>query len=119
MYDVFASLLEQRNVKAADVAKATGIHPSTFSDWKKGKSAPKADKLQRIADYFGVTLEYLMNGPSASADAETYYLNDDARDFAQFLFENPEYKVLFDASRKIRKEDIQFVKDFLDRVSKV
>ena len=32
--------------------------------------------------------------------------HDDARDIAQFLYENPEYKVLFDASRNVKKEDI-------------
>ena len=56
---------------------------------------------------------------SASAFSETtvqYYMNNDARDMAQFLFENPEYKVLFDASRKVKKEDIDFVKQMIDRV---
>ena len=48
---------------------------------------------------------------------QIYYLNDDAREMAQFMFENPEYKVLFDASRKVKKEDIEFVKEFIDRFS--
>ena len=48
---------------------------------------------------------------------EVYYINDDAREMAQFMFENPEYKILFDASRKVKKEDIQFVKDMIDRMS--
>ena len=48
---------------------------------------------------------------------DRYYLNEDARDMAQFLFENPEYKVLFDASRKVKPEDIQFVKEMIDRMS--
>ena len=47
---------------------------------------------------------------------EHYYFNNDARDLAQFVFENPEYKVLFDASRKVKKEDIEFVKQMIDRV---
>lgn len=36
---------------------------------------------------------------------------------AQFLYENPDYKVLFDASRKVKKEDIEFVKEMIDRMS--
>lgn len=62
MYDIFLKLLEERGVKAADVAKATGIPQSTFSDWKSGRSAPKADKLQKIADYFNVSPRYLLTG---------------------------------------------------------
>ena len=45
-----------------------------------------------------------------------YYIDDEARNLAQFIFENPEYKVLFDASRKVKKEDIEFVKQMIDRV---
>ena len=43
-----------------------------------------------------------------------YYLNEDAREMAQFLFDNPDYKVLFDASRKVKKEDIEKVKRMID-----
>lgn len=58
MYEKFLKLLEIHNVKPADVARATGIYTSTFSDWKSGRSKPKMEKLQKIADYFGVPVSY-------------------------------------------------------------
>lgn len=62
MYEIYLKLLKEKGVRTSDVCKATGIVASTFSDWKKGKSAPKQEKLMKIADYFGVSLEYLMTG---------------------------------------------------------
>lgn len=62
MYEIFLKLLEEKGVSAYKVGIATGIAGSTFTDWKTGRSAPKQDKLQKIADYFGVTLDYLMTG---------------------------------------------------------
>ena len=115
MYEIFEQLMKKHGVKASTICKETGISSSTITDWKKGRYTPKQDKLQKIADYFGVSLEYLMNGETE--DAEPYYINDDARELAQFLFENPDYKVLFDASRTIKKEDIQFVKDMIDKLN--
>lgn len=115
MYEIYCKLRDAKGLKDADVAKATGITKSTFSDWKNGRSKPKDEKLQKIADLFGVTTEYLRTG-ELKDDGEIYYLNDDARDLAQFMFENPEYKVLFDASRKVKKEDIEFVKQMIDRM---
>lgn len=53
-YDVFAELLRRNFVKAADVCKATGIDSSTITNWKKGRYAPKNDKVELIAEYFGV-----------------------------------------------------------------
>lgn len=59
MYERFLNLLEEKGVKTSEVAKATMIHPSTFTDWKKGKSSPKIDKLEKVAEYFGVQVDYL------------------------------------------------------------
>ena len=50
-------------------------------------------------------------------NADSYYLNQDADETAQFLFQNPEYKVLFDASRKVKPEDINFVAEMIERLS--
>lgn len=67
MYDIYCKLRDAKKVKDADVVKATGITKSTFSDWKSGRSKPKPEKLQKIADYFGVTLDYLTgNAPTSS-----------------------------------------------------
>ncbi len=60
MYEIFEKLLEERNVTAYRVAKETGITTATFTSWKQGKYTPKQDKLQKIADFFDVSIDYLM-----------------------------------------------------------
>lgn len=62
MYKIYCELRDKNEKKDADVAKATGITKSTFSDWKSGRSTPKQDKLQKIAEYFNVSVDYLMTG---------------------------------------------------------
>lgn len=42
------------------VANDLGFTRSLFSDWKSGKSMPKTDKLLKIAEYFGVTVDYFL-----------------------------------------------------------
>ncbi|MDF2485687.1 MAG: helix-turn-helix protein [Herbinix sp.] len=59
MYDIFDQLLQRYNVTAYKVGKETGIASSTFTDWKNGKSSPKNEKLKLIADFFGVSVDYL------------------------------------------------------------
>ena len=59
-YRCFANLLEEKNTTVYRVSKATGIAASTFTDWKNGRSVPKADKIKLIADYFGVSLDSLL-----------------------------------------------------------
>ena len=61
--------------------------------------------------------EYYLDDTDKHTDTPIpYYMNEDARELAQFMFENPEYKVLFDASRKVKKSDIEFVKQMIDRM---
>jgi len=62
MYAIYANLRDQKGVRDAEVAKATGIPYSTLSDWKAGRYTPKVDKLMKLADYFGVKLEELLKG---------------------------------------------------------
>ena len=56
MYEVYAQLRDKQGVTDYKVAKDTGIGQSTFSDWKRGRITPKLPKLQKLADYFGVSV---------------------------------------------------------------
>lgn len=67
-YENFEKLLKEKGVKPSDVAKATGIKTSTLTSWKQDKYTPKNDKLSLIADYFGVSVEYLTTGIDKSLD---------------------------------------------------
>lgn len=60
MYQIFARLMEDKGITPYRVSKETGVSQSVLSDWKRGRCVPKIDKLQKIADYFNVTIDYLM-----------------------------------------------------------
>lgn len=109
--------MNKYNKKQSDLINDLGFSSSTISNWCTGEKLPRMDKVQILADYFHINKSDLLEDKSNLNEEETYYLNDDAREMAQFLYENPDYKVLFDASRKVKKEDIQFVKEMIDRMS--
>ena len=62
MYEIFEKLCDLHGVTPYKIYKETGIARSTLSDWKNGKSTPKQDKLKLIADFFKVSVDYLMTG---------------------------------------------------------
>ena len=66
-YAVLEQLLKANGLTVYRLAKETGISPTTFSEWKSGRSIPKADKMKRIADYFGVSLSYMLGDEEESA----------------------------------------------------
>lgn len=83
MYEIFERLLKEKNLKGADVTRATGIASSTLTDWKKGRYTPKQDKLQKIADFLGVSLEYLTTGKEK--EWEPTFTEKDERDVQKEL----------------------------------
>lgn len=85
MYEIYCRLREAKGVKDSDVVKATGITKSTFSDWKSGRSKPKNEKLQKIADYFGVTVDYLMTGETPEEKKDITLTRRDERDIEKIL----------------------------------
>ncbi len=97
-----------------DLVDDLGYDKSTVSSWCSGNRVPKLDVIIDIAKYLHVNVGDLIQD---NRNEENYYLNEDARDMAQFLFENPDYKVLFDASRKVKPEDIQFVTEMIGRMT--
>ena len=62
MYEIYCKLKEEKGVKDADVARETDITKSTFTDWKNGRSVPGNEKMKKIAEYFGVTVDYILTG---------------------------------------------------------
>ncbi len=114
MYAVFERLCQERGVTPYKVSQATGISRTTFSDWKKGTYQLKMDKLQKIADYFDVSVEYLQTGKQPTG----YYLNEETAQIAQEIFDDPRKRALFDASRKATPEALELVAKMLEELNK-
>ena len=53
-------LLKERGISAAQMSKACGLSSGLFSQWKSGTQAPSLKKLTAIAEFFGVTTDYLL-----------------------------------------------------------
>lgn len=68
MYQRYQELLDKKGLKSIDVSKATGISSATLSDWKRGVSTPKSDKLEKIAQYLGVSIDYLRTGKDSTME---------------------------------------------------
>lgn len=60
MYRKFKELCDKKGVTPYRVSKDTGVSAVTLSQWKHGDSKPGVDNLKKLADYFGVTIEYLI-----------------------------------------------------------
>ena len=109
-------LLELNDKQAADIVRDLGIPFSTVSNWINGLKMPRMGKIEMLAEYLHCDKSDLIEDKGEQVP-DSYYLTDDARELAQFLFEHPEYKVLFDGVRKVKKEDMETIKALLEKFS--
>ena len=94
------------------VAKETGIGTATMSNWKNGKYVPKSDKIQKIATLLNTTEKFIMDGENEE-NSNGYYLNNETAQMAQEIFENKELRILFNAARDAKPEDLKTTCDML------
>lgn len=70
--------LEGKNRK--DVADAIGVSYFTFTDWVKGKTYPRMDKVEKLAQYFGIRISDLIEkievAPVETAEFHAQILSD-------------------------------------------
>lgn len=69
-------LRQEKNIRQEDLAKAIGVSPMTISRWEKAEdlSAVKTEKAQKLADYFGVQVSYLLGYSDFRTWAEEDFL---------------------------------------------
>lgn len=108
-YEIYERIIKEKGYNSAAVSRGTGISQTVFSEWKKGKSTPKADKMKKIADFLGVSMEYLTTG----VNEDGYYYDKETAELAQQIYQDKEMHMLFDAVKGSTAEEI---KDFRDMI---
>ena len=76
MYDDYRMFRDAKNLTDYKVAKETGISRSTFTDWKNGRSAPKLDKLRKIAELLEVPVEFITGEETIAEPLDTLTLEE-------------------------------------------
>ena len=100
-YEIFKKLCDENNVSPTKAAIEAGVDPSSITNWKNGRYAPKSEKRRKLADYFGVSLEYLDTGDEALRNIEQEFQNDTG----------PNMKELYSIAKKATPEErAKFVK---------
>ena len=119
-YDRIFEIMKERELTDYRVSKDTGISQASLADWRKGRSKPKIDKLQKLSEYFGVSISYL-TGESNEIDntqqmqvPNGYYIDKETAEYAEMLRTRPGARLLFSAAKDISKDDLQKAVEYIE-----
>lgn len=59
-----------------EIAEAVGVAPSTFNEWVKGKKYPRIDKIEILANYFGILKSDLIEDKEKNPSPEQVQLSE-------------------------------------------
>lgn len=80
-----------------EIAKALDVAPSTFNEWVKGKKYPRIDKIEMLANYFGILKSDLIED------------KNDKKDISNTITITDGEQLLLDLFRKIPEEKQEMV----------
>ena len=108
-----SSLMSERNINQREIAQVVGVSESTVGKWLLLKAIPRMGVIQKLADYFNVGKSYFLE---AESEQPGYYTDPEVAEYAEELRTNPKYRLLFDASKDLSKEDIDFVVNMIEQL---
>lgn len=120
LYERIKELCRQKGVSIAQMEREIGFPRSSIS--KIDKHTPSMDKIQKIADYFDVSVDSLVDESPELKERRaftiemTHYIDEMAARITQNVFDNPDLRLLFDAAEGSRPEDIRMAADLLTRL---
>ncbi|WP_302155063.1 helix-turn-helix domain-containing protein [Phascolarctobacterium faecium] len=104
-------LLDENKINQSELAEMLQVSESTVGKWLLKKALPRMGIIEKLSSIFNCPKSYLLE---ENETRRSYYLNPEAAKMAQEIYDNPQYKVLFDATKKLKPESIKEVMKFID-----
>lgn len=105
VYERIENLRNSRKISQGKLEKELGFSNGSISKWKN--SMPNPERLQKIADYFNVSMEYLMDGTEKRDDRQTELSNvyfSLAKEAEQNGIDPRDIRMAIDMIKKLRGE---------------
>ena len=104
--------LEQNGMTQKELADKLGVSTGAVSFWINGVKTPRMDKVDIMCQLFGCRRSDFLE----ETDTTGYYINPETAMIAQELYEDKDLRVLFDAARDSKPEDLKMAADLLRRL---
>lgn len=108
-------LRKSRGISQKELANYIEVSPSLVGMYEQGRRKPSFEILEAIADYFNVNIDTLYGKDEFDFP---YYEDPDVSEYAQAIKDNPNLRILFDASKDMSKDDIDFVVTMIENLKK-
>lgn len=108
------ALRKKYNYTGEEVGNMLNVSKVAIYNWEKDIRSPSPDVIEKLANIYEVSIDYLITGKESTSTKDGYYRAPEAAEYAKYLRTRPEAKLLFSASRDMSKEDIEEVVNYIE-----
>lgn len=110
-------LRESAGYNKREIAEKLDMPYTTYNNYETDARDVGSETLRKIARFYGVTIDFILENEINMESPQGYYLDDEAAKMAQEIYENPDLRILFDTTRKVKAEDLKFIAEMVKRMS--
>ena len=117
-YDVFLRLCNSANQTPSFVVQELGMNKAAVTNWRKRGSTPTDANLQKIADYFNVSVNYLLEKEDLKTSPAAATEDDELNIYLEELKNRKEMRMLFKLASGATKEDVEKAVAIIEALSR-
>lgn len=107
LYARIENMCKSAGTNITTMCRESGVPRSALSDYKAGRiKSLSADKLSKIANYFGISIDYLL-GNTEQKEKPLVNEDEELTEYLDELKNRPEMKMLFSLAKGATKEDVE------------
>lgn len=118
----------QRGFSQQDLADRTNQTKQAISQYERGVRRPDMDMLLALCDIFNVSMDYMTgkedvtirlvdgDGIRKLDSPDCHYINQETDQIAQYIYENSDMRLLFDAAKGSKSDNLKLAAEMLRRM---
>ena len=103
------ALRKKYNYTGEEVGNMLKVSKVAIYNWEKDIRSPSPDVIEKLANIYEVSTDYLITGKESTSPKEGYYYDTEVAELAEQIKNDPELRILLDAKRNLSKQDMKAI----------
>lgn len=103
------ALRKKYNYTGEEVGNMLKVSKVAIYNWEKDIRSPSPDVIEKLANIYEVSTDYLITGKESNSAKDGYYYDTEVAELAEQIKNDPELRILLDAKRNLSKQDMKAI----------
>lgn len=103
------ALRKKYNYTGEEVGNMLKVSKVAIYNWEKDIRSPSPDVIEKLANIYEVSTDYLITGKESSSIKDNYYYDAEVAELAEQIKNDSELRILLDAKRNLSKQDMEAI----------